>query len=136
MPNQKLAPHAIAPGQASRPLSQRNWECVSVHCLCSTLGVLGVVICQELSDGYGLMGPRIMRFPGLQSQAISDLGGGQPQKLEHQMCLNAPLRKYWCSGVWQGRTRRWCPTAKMRKTESKQTFPRGKKRRESPDINK
>lgn len=58
VPNQELAPQTRAPGQASRPLSQKDWGCVSVCCICSALEV---VTCQGLSlrlvQFYGIQGP-------------------------------------------------------------------------------
>lgn len=78
----------LAPRLASRPLSQKEWGCVSVCCLQSALGV---VICQELSLTITASWNPEMQVPVVSSAR---------QSLSKQ------------------RENRWCPLARARQGES------------------
>ena len=90
VPDQDPAPQAKAPGQANRPLSQKDWGCVSECYLCSALGL---VDCQDLSlwllQSYGTQECKPFYTPGPSVQGVSP--EWQPQNPVHQKHVKAPF---------------------------------------------
>lgn len=108
-PNLKPATQAEAPRQVNRPLSQKDWEYVSVCCLCSALGSS---VPRTVSPVYKSVGPKNTSLPGLQSQVIKGylLGSSHKNGAPDPWVPEASKSSLECG---RGRAWRWYPLAEI-----------------------